>query len=154
MENIYTEDFLRNIDVRDLLPQRDPFVMIDRLTHFEMTTSTTELVVSQSNIFVDNNGRFSPSGMMENMAQTCAARLGFYNKFLLKKEVQVGFIGAVRNYVIEELAPVGSTISTTVDIIEEVFGMTLAQASVKCGGKVIATAEIKLSVRNLEKEEA
>ena len=53
MENIYTEDFLRNIDVRDLLPQRDPFVMIDRLTHFEMTTSTTELVVSQSNIFVD-----------------------------------------------------------------------------------------------------
>lgn len=154
MENIYTEDFLRNIDVRDLLPQRDPFVMIDRLTHFEMTTSTTELVVSQSNIFVDNNGRFSPSGMMENMAQTCAARLGFYNKFLLKKEVQVGFIGAVRNYVIEELAPVGSTISTTVEIIEEVFGMTLAQASVKCGGKVIATAEIKLSVRNLEKEEA
>ena len=153
MENIYTEDFLRNIDVRDLLPQRDPFVMIDRLTHFEMTTSTTELVVSQSNIFVDN-GRFSPSGMMENMAQTCAARLGFYNKFLLKKEVKVGFIGAVRNYVIEELAPVGSTISTTVEIIEEVFGMTLAQASVKCGGKVIATAEIKLSVRNLEKEEA
>ena len=153
MENIYTEDFLRNIDVRDLLPQRDPFVMIDRLTHFEMTTSTTELVVSQSNIFVDN-GRFSPSGMMENMAQTCAARLGFYNKFLLKKEVQVGFIGAVRSYVIEELAPVGSTISTTVEIIEEVFGMTLAQASVKCGGKVIATAEIKLSVRNLEKEEA
>ena len=153
MENVYTEDFLRNIDVRDLLPQRDPFVMIDRLTHFEMNTSTTELVVSQSNIFVDN-GRFSPSGMMENMAQTCAARLGFYNKYILKKEVQVGFIGAVRNYVIEELAPVGSTITTTVDIIEEVFGMTLAQARVKCGGKVIATAEIKLSVRNLEKEDA
>ena len=153
MENVYTEDFLRNIDVRDLLPQRDPFVMIDRLTHFEMNTSTTELVVSQSNIFVDD-GRFSPSGMMETMAQTCAARLGFYNKYILKKEVQVGFIGAVRNYVIEELAPVGSTISTTVDIIEEVFGMTLAQARVKCGGKVIATAEIKLSVRNLEKEDA
>ena len=153
MENVYTEDFLRNIDVRDLLPQRDPFVMIDRLTHFDMNTSTTELVVSQSKIFVDN-GRFSPCGMMENMAQTCAARLGFYNKYILKKEVQVGFIGAVRNYVIEELAPVGSTISTTVDIIEEVFGMTLAQARVKCGGKVIATAEIKLSVRNLEKEDA
>ena len=153
MENVYTEDFLRNIDVRDLLPQRDPFVMIDRLTHFEMNTSTTELVVNQSNIFVDD-GRFSPSGMMENMAQTCAARLGFYNKYILKKEVQVGFIGAVRNYVIEELAPVGSTITTTVDIIEEVFGMTLAQARVKCGGKVIATAEIKLSVRNLEKEDA
>ncbi|MGN1220333.1 MAG: pseudouridylate synthase, partial [Candidatus Cryptobacteroides sp.] len=125
----------------------------DKLTHFEMTTSTTELTVNESNIFVDN-GRFSPSGMMENMAQTCAARLGFYNKYILKKEVQVGFIGAVRNYVIEEMAPVGSTISTTVDIIEEVFGMTLAQASVKCCGKIIATAEIKLSVRNLEKEDA
>ena len=37
-----------------------------------------------------------------------------------------------------------------VDILEEVFGMTLATAEVSCNGKIIATAEIKLSVRNVE----
>ncbi|MBO7249580.1 MAG: pseudouridylate synthase [Bacteroidales bacterium] len=150
MENIaITEEYLRSIDVHTVLPQQEPFVMIDKLVHFELTTSTTETQIRESNIFVDE-GRFSPSGMMENIAQTCAARVGFYNKYILHKEVQVGFIGAVRNYTVHELPAVGTTIYTKVDILEEVFGMTLATAEIRCGDKIIATAEIKLSVRNIE----
>lgn len=150
METIeITEEYLRSIDVHQVLPQQDPFVMIGTLTHFEMTTSTTETLIKEDNIFVDN-GRFSASGMMENIAQTCAARVGFYNKFILHKDVQVGFIGAIRNYVVNSLPEVGSVISTKVDILEEVFGMTLANAEVSCGDAVVATAEIKLSVRNIE----
>lgn len=144
-----TEEYLRSIDVHTVLPQQEPFVMIGRLVHFEMMTSTTETEIRADNIFVDN-GRFSASGMMENIAQTCAARVGFYNKYILHKDVQVGFIGAVRNYVINELAEVGSVITTKVDILEEVFGMTLATAEVTCNGRLIASAEIKLSVRNVE----
>lgn len=144
-----TEEFLRSIDVHTVLPQQEPFVMIGKLIHFELTTSTTETTIADSNIFVDG-GKFSASGMMENIAQTCAARIGFYNKYILKKDVQVGFIGAVRNYVVEELPSVGSTIYTKVDILEEIFGMTLANAEVVCDGRVIATAEIKLSVRSIE----
>lgn len=149
MEQIISEEYLRSIDIHEVLPQQDPFVMVGTLVHFEMETSTTETLIREDNIFVDN-GYFSASGMMENIAQTCASRVGFYNKFILHKDVQIGFIGAIRNYVIDSLAPVGSVISTTVDILEEVFGMTLAQARVCCNGKVIATAEIKLSVRNIE----
>lgn len=144
-----TEEFLRSIDVHTVLPQQEPFVMIGKFIHFELTTSTTETTIADSNIFVDG-GKFSASGMMENIAQTCAARIGFYNKYILKKDVQVGFIGAVRNYVVEELPSVGSTIYTKVDILEEIFGMTLANAEVVCDGRVIATAEIKLSVRSIE----
>lgn len=144
-----TEEFLLSIDVHNILPQQDPFVMIDHLTHFEMMTSTTQTLIRESNIFVDG-GRFSASGMMENIAQTCAARIGFYNKYILHKQVQVGFIGAVRNYVVEYLPAVGETITTRVDIIEEIFGMTLAQAEIRCGERIVATAEIKLSVRNAE----
>ena len=144
-----TEEYLRSIDVHTVLPQQEPFVMIDRLVHFEMMTSTTETEIRADNIFVDN-GRFSASGMMENIAQTCAARVGFYNKYILKKDVQVGFIGAIRNYVVHELPQVGSTITTRVDILEEIFGMTLANAEITCEGRTIATAEIKLSVRNVE----
>lgn len=150
MDNqVFTEEYLRSIDVHILLPQQEPFVMVGCLTHFEMTTSTTQTLIREDNIFVDN-GFFSAPGMMENIAQTCAARVGFYNKIILKKEVQLGFIGAIRNYEVTALAHVGSTITTKVDILEEVFGMTLAQAEVSCNGSVIATAEIKLSVRNIE----
>lgn len=146
---IYTEEYLRTIDVHDILPQQEPFVMIGRMTHFEMRTSTTETFIGDSNIFVDG-GKLSASGMLENIAQTCAARIGFYNKYILHKDVQVGFIGAVRNYVVYSLPSAGDVITTKVDILEEVFGMTLAVAEIRNGGEVIATAEIKLSVRNIE----
>ena len=143
------EEFLRTVDVHGILPQQEPFVMIDKLVHFEMNTSTTETLVKESNIFVDN-GRFSASGMMENIAQTCAARIGFYNKYILHNEVQIGFIGAISKYMIHKLPKVGQMISTKVDILEEIFGMTLAQASITCEGEVIVTAEVKLAVRNAE----
>ena len=141
------DEFIRSIDVHTVLPQQEPFVMIGCMTHFEMTTSTTETLIREDNIFVDN-GCFSASGMMENIAQTCAARVGYYNKYILHKDVQVGFIGAVRNYSIKALARVGQIITTKVDIVEEVFGMTLANAEVRCGEQLLATSEIKLSVRN------
>lgn len=144
-----TEEYLRSIDVHTVLPQQEPFVMVGTLTHFKLTTSTTETRIEEENIFV-NDGKFSASGMMENIAQTCAARIGFYNKYILKKDVQVGFIGAIRNYVVHSLPEVGSTIVTKVDILEEIFGMTLANAEIKCNNEVIATAEIKLSVRSVE----
>lgn len=144
-----TEDFLRSIDVRDILPQREPFVMIDVLTHFDMESSATETTVREDNIFV-NGGRFSAAGMLENMAQTCAARIGFYNKYILHRDVQVGVIGAVRDYAVVRLPSVGSVISTRVDIIEDIFGMTLAEAAIRCGDEVVATAGIKLAVRAVE----
>lgn len=183
-EYVYTKDSLKDIDVHTVLPQQEPFVMIGSLTHFELGTSTTETLIEDNNIFVDG-GHFSASGMMENIAQTCAARIGFYNKCILHKDVQVGFIGAVRNFRIYGLAPVGTVITTRVDVIEEIFGMTLAKATITASGitttepvnlrehnpefpahgnsqapalleagsrasVLLAEAEIKLSVRNIE----
>ena len=144
-----TEAFLRSIDIHTVLPQQEPFVMVGTLTHFEPLTSTTETVVKEDNLFVEN-GCFTPFGMMENIAQTCASRIGFYNKYILHKDVQIGYIGAIRDYVITGKAPVGSLITTTVDVQEEVFGMTLALAKVECNNQVIATAQIKLAVNNAE----
>lgn len=138
-----------NVDVHDILPQQEPFVMIDSLVRFEMESSTTETLVREDNIFVED-GVFSAYGMMENIAQTCAARIGYYNKYILHRDVQVGFIGAVRDYEVHRLPPVGSVITTTVDVQEEIFGMTLARAEILCGGETIATAQIKLSVANRE----
>lgn len=144
-----TEEFLRSIDIHGVLPQQEPFVMVDTLVHFEPMSSTTETLIRESNIFV-KDGFFTAPGIMENIAQTCAARIGFYNKYILHKDVQIGFIGAVRDYEIVRMPSVGSTISTTVDVLEEIFGMTLAKASVICGNETIATAQIKLAVKNAE----
>ena len=92
-----TEQDLRQIDIHELLPQQEPFVMIGTLIHFNHTCTITETEIKSDNIFVDN-GCFSASGLMENIAQTCAARIGYVNKYILKKGIQLGFIGAVRNF--------------------------------------------------------
>ena len=137
-----TEAFLRSIDIHTILPQQEPFVMVGKLVHFELRTSTTETVIREDN--------FTPCGIMENMAQTCASRIGFYNKYILEKEVQIGYIGAIRDFVNPGKARAGSQITTTVDVVDEVFGMTLASATVKCQEEVIATAQIVLAVKNME----
>ena len=142
----FTEEFLRQIDVHELLPQQEPFVMIGRLTHFDEVRTVAETTIAADNIFVDN-GFFSASGLIENVAQTCAARIGFVNKYILGNGVTIGVIGAVRKLVINSLPAVGQTITTTVEIVSEVFGMTLAAAKVICGDEELLSTEIKISVR-------
>ena len=142
----YSEDFLRQLDVHELLPQQEPFVIICNLTSFDEVKTVTETTISADNIFVDD-GRFSASGLIENVAQTCAARIGFVNKYILGNGIQIGVIGAVRKLVINSLPAVGQTITTTVEIVSEVFGMTLAKATVTSEGEELLTTEIKISVR-------
>jgi len=144
-----TEDFLRSIDIHSVLPQQEPFVMVGKLVHFELLTSTTETVIKEDNLFVEN-GCFTPFGIMENMAQTCASRIGFYNKYILEEDVQIGYIGSIKDFVNPGRARVGSLITTTVDVQDEVFGMTLATATVKCHEELIASAQIVLAVKNKE----
>ena len=142
----FSEDFLRQIDVHELLPQQEPFVMIGSITYFDETRIVTETTIAADNIFVDN-GLFSASGLIENVAQTCAARIGFVNKYLYNNSIQIGVIGAVRKLVINSLPAAGQTITTTVDTISEVFGMTLAKATVICDGEELLSTEIKIGVR-------
>jgi len=142
-----TEEFLRSIDVHELLPQQEPFVMISRLTQFDMLRTVTETTITENNIFVDN-GCFTASGLIENIAQTCAARIGYVNKYILKKGIQIGFIGAIRNLQIHDLPKVNDTITTTVDVQEEIFGMTLANSTVQLGKNILVTAEMKIALKN------
>lgn len=146
-----TEQFLRQIDIHMLLPQQEPFVMIDRLVHFDERITVTETTIPEGNIFVDE-GMFSASGLMENIAQTCAARIGYVNKYILKKGIQLGFIGAVRNFEVLALPRVGQTIVTNVKVLEDVFGMTLAEAYIECDGKVLVKTEMKIAVKEKEVE--
>lgn len=141
-----SEQFLRTIDIHELLPQQEPFVMVGQLVHFDMTRTVTETTIGSENMFVEN-GQMTASGLIENIAQTCAARIGYVNKYILKKGIQIGFIGAIRNLEVKALPAVGDTIRTTVDVVEEVFGMILANASIECNGKTMVTTEMKIAIK-------
>ena len=143
---------LEEIDIHTLLPQQEPFVMVGRLTHFDVEKTVTRTTVKPDNIFVDN-GFFTSSGIIENIAQTCAARIGYVNKYILRKGIQHGYIGAIRNLRLHRLPAAGQEIETAIVTVEEVFGMTLVTATVKSGDNdIIAECEMKIAVSEVDSQ--
>ena len=137
------------IDIHELLPQREPFVMVGRMVYFDMGRCATRTRIAPGNLFVEK-GRFTASGIIENIAQTCAARIGYINKYILKKGIQLGFIGAIRNMNLYRSPEAGDEIETEIVTLEEVLGMTLVSAKVTAGEETIAEAEIKIALSDKE----
>ena len=134
----------KDINVLELLPQRPPFVMVDELTDYSETQSSCALTVRSDNVFLEG-GCLQAAGLVEHIAQTCAARLGYYNKYVLKTGVRLGFIGEVKDLDIVRLPREGETIKTTIVVMQEIFDVTLVAAEVRVGTETIATTRLKIA---------
>lgn len=148
---IPTSQELRAIPLHDLIPQRAPFLMIDCLTGFDFVNTQSELTVRPDNLFFDGE-TLSASGLIENIAQTCAARIGYVN-LMSGQPVKIGFIGAVRNLTIYRTPRAGEVLQTTITVKEEVFRMTLVDAWVRVGDEVLVSAEMKIALSEVDAED-
>lgn len=119
--------------------------MVDRLVHFDKVFTKTEFEIRPDNLFVED-GKFLEAGLVENIAQTCAARLGYINSVILNDRVRLGYIGAMKALSIYTLPSVHSTLETTIEVVNEVFNITLVNATTLCNGEVLVTCEMKISV--------
>jgi predicted hotdog family 3-hydroxylacyl-ACP dehydratase len=110
-------------NILDLIPQRTPIVMVDEFLGMDNNVSRTRFTIYNDNIFVENN-EFSECGLIEHIAQSAAARVGYIFK---SKDlpIPIGYIGSVNNFVISQNPKVGEVINTTIEIIQEVFNITL-----------------------------
>ena len=145
-----TDSELSRIDVLTLLPQRPPFVMIDRLTHFDETMTTTQLTVRTDNLFTEADGHLNPCALVENIAQTCAARMGYINRYIYLQRVRLGYIGGIKNLQVLRTPRVGELLTTSVEVLQEVMRLTLVNATVRVGDEVIVTAEMKIALSDIE----
>jgi predicted hotdog family 3-hydroxylacyl-ACP dehydratase len=137
------------IDILDLLPQRPPFVMVDKLLYCDPKTTKTALTVREENIFL-KNGVLAEAGLIENIAQTCAARAGNIGNEKGDNGVKIGFIGMIRNLEITRLPKVGETLITQVNLIDEVFQISMVNATVSIGDEIITSCEMKISMTDKE----
>lgn len=134
------------VDVHTLLPQQEPFVMIDLLVHYDPVRTVTSLEVRADNIFVDN-GHLSVAGINENIAQTCAARMGYISRSSGER-VKIGVIGAITNFSVSRTPLTGEVLTTTIDVVQEVFQVTLVHATVRVGDEVIAETDLKIALQD------
>jgi len=134
--------------ITEYIPQRNPIVMIDTLNYCEVSVTTTNFEIRENTIFV-KDGILHEPGIIENIAQTAAAKAGYE----VKKhgaEPLIGFIGAIKDLVIYKLPEVGDVLETTVTVKMEVMGITLVEGVSSCGGNKIASCEMKIFIQKPE----
>ncbi|HMT29149.1 MAG TPA: hydroxymyristoyl-ACP dehydratase, partial [Bacteroidia bacterium] len=105
---------VQGIEILDCIPQRPPVVMIDKLLYTDHEKAITGLLVKETNIF-SVNGFLSESGLVENIAQTAAAGVGYLCK-LENTKVPVGFIASIKDLKIYHLPANGTEIITEVAV--------------------------------------
>ena len=122
-----------HIPVGNILLQTPPFRFVDTLVSFEREEVETAYTVPAEGPLVEA-GHLTEAGLVENMAQSSAAR--------------IGYLGQVKNLIINRLPSSGERLSTFVKVRQDIFGITLVDAEVRCGEETVATAAIKTALRD------
>jgi len=135
-------------NIQSLIPQRPPFLRIDKLLSFSETTTTTGFSIKADNIFVEN-GTLKEPGLVENIAQTAAARAGYVSQ-TANKPVLVGYIGAVNNLQIFMLPKTGDELITEITIENQIFDVTLISGKITCNGQPVAQCNMKIFINQLK----
>jgi predicted hotdog family 3-hydroxylacyl-ACP dehydratase len=133
-------------DILSLIPQRPPFVVVDRLESCDQGSARSSFLVKREHILVED-GELSEAGLVENMAQTAAARVGW----LIQgdnKLIHIGYIGDIKNLEIATLPKVNDLLETEILVKNQIFGITVVEGKVKCHDKILASCEMKIFISN------
>jgi 3-hydroxymyristoyl/3-hydroxydecanoyl-(acyl carrier protein) dehydratase len=135
-------------NIHRFIPQRPPIVMVDALLEHSAEVSVSQFTIQQSNIFVADSF-FQMPGMVENIAQTAALRAGYDHMIHMDAnaaavEPPVGFIGEVKNLKIHFLPVAGSTITTKIELLHNIFTASVIKGYVLQDGQIAAECEMKI----------
>src|SRR6187402_566288 len=119
-------------DIQSFIPQRPPFVMIDKLLSVDEAVIRTGFNIKSDNIFVEN-GEFKEPGLVENIAQSAAARAGYISR-RENKPIAVGYIGAIKNLEIYSFPKTGDELITEITIENQIFDVTIISGTISCKG--------------------
>ena len=122
--------------IEELIPQRPPFVFVDKVMNFSEGSVTTTFEIKQDATLVFD-GYMQEAGLIENIAQSAAALEGC-NAKSNNCEVKVGFIGSVKKLEISRSPKVGEILETQVNILTNAMGVNVAEGIVKSSDEIVA----------------
>jgi predicted hotdog family 3-hydroxylacyl-ACP dehydratase len=129
-------------DILSLIPQRPPFVMIDKLLMINEKGATSIFKISEKNLFL-SAGFLAEAALIENIAQTAAARIG-YISLKEDKPAPVGYLGAVQNFEVISLPKLNDEITTEIFIENVIFNVLIISGKIICNKKNIASCNMKI----------
>jgi 3-hydroxyacyl-[acyl-carrier-protein] dehydratase len=133
-------------DILEYIPQRPPMVMIDNIIYCDEKKIISSLFIDPENIFC-KNGYFREPGLIENIAQTAAAKIGYLTK-IEEKEISVGYICSIKDLKIYFLPPANSEIETEIYVTNELMGFTIIYGKIFSDNKIVSECEMRIFAQN------
>ena len=133
---------MTNYDIKSLIPQREPILLVDALVGVEGDMARTQLTVRRDNSFVGDDGMLAEPGLIEHIAQS--ASVGQQDQGTSKPPV--GYIGEVKKFRCFRCPRVGEELQTTVTFGPEVGGVSLLTGETCVGEETLACTQMKIYV--------
>lgn len=127
--------------ITDLIPQRDPILMIDDAQKDGEHAVKTHLKITPDNWFF-SDGMLLEAGLVEHMAQSAAAMVGLQGD----GDPKEGYIGDIKDFTVYQMPKEGEIIETTISIITQLDNITLIDAVSQIDNQMIAKARIKVFI--------
>ena len=133
-------------DIKNLIPQRSPIMMVDELLEAHDDIARTSLNIRDDNFFLESDGAIAEPGVIEHIAQSASAFAGYSAMQAGATEPPVGYIGEVKRFRLNRRPVKGETLVTTITMGPTVNGVTIITGETVSGEETIATTQMKIYV--------
>ena len=128
---------MKGEDIKRLIPQREPFIMVDEFEERDGNSAATALSVCPDNYFVLPDGTLAETGLIEHLAQSCSALVGAQALSKAIEQPPVGLIGEVKHFECHRRPRIGEKLKTIVT-----FGFTLGNVTMATGQTFVDEEQI------------
>ncbi|MDR1223491.1 MAG: hydroxymyristoyl-ACP dehydratase [Tannerella sp.] len=136
---------IRGEGIKELIPQRDPVILVDTLYGATGSEADTGLTVPEDHLFC-SDGCLTEPGLIEHIAQSASAYAGYKAK-VGNEPAPLGYIAEVKKFRIHFLPHAGDELHTHICMISEALGVSLLAAETKVNGEVAARCRMKIFIK-------
>ena len=127
------------------LPQREPFIAVHEILRASESYAETQFKIEPGSVF-EVNGAISEAGLIENMAQTAAAQMGYHCR-RQNLPVPIGYLASIKGLTIHFLPVTGTTISTTATVTNRVMDVVLLDTVVYQHDREVCRCEMRIFMK-------
>jgi predicted hotdog family 3-hydroxylacyl-ACP dehydratase len=138
---------LKDEDIKQVIPQREPFIMLDEIETCDDTHAVTALTVRADNYFMLPDGTISETCLIEHIAQSCSAMMGCQILNQHFDNPPVGLIGEVKRFECQRRPRLDERIETSIEFGFTFGNVTIANGESRIGKEMIAKAQLKIFVQ-------
>ena len=148
---------LEAIDIKNFLPHREPFLMVDKVLELSEESVVTSFKIKSDCILLENDF-FNEVGLIENAAQTCSSIVGksYFDDNDIEGEGTklIGFISAIKKVSIIDVPKKEDTIITTASLKSRFDSDAYSISTLVCvtylADKEIASCEMNLFIQEVK----